>query len=233
VTERPTEIVFLLFPDLTQLDLTGPYEVLAALPNVRLTLVARSLAPVRSASGLSIVPHATYEGAPRPDVLVIPGGGGVNALLGDATTLAFVRTAARDARYVVSVCTGALVLGAAGLLRGRRAATHWFAREFLAAFGAEAVAERVVVDGRFVTGGGVTAGIDVALRLAAELGGRETAERLELALEYDPAPPFGTGSPERAGPELVRRHRDASTAALAARRAAVRAASEAHLTEPS
>lgn len=225
--DGPIAIGFFLFPKTTQLDLTGPYEVLAALPDVRLSLIARDLEPVRSACGLTILPQATYARRPRLDVLVVPGGVGVDALLTDAEALAFVRTAAAEARFVVSICTGALVLGAAGLLRGRRAATHWFAREFLAAFGAHAVAERVVVDGNFITGGGVTAGIDIALRLAAELRGRAAAERIELALEYDPAPPFGTGSPERAGPERTKRHRDASQPALAARRAAVESAARA------
>ena len=160
----------------------------------------KNLAPVRTEHGLTILPMATLADCPPLDLVFVPGGPGINPLLEDQEVLAFLRRAAASARYVVSVCTGALVLGAAGLLRGRRAATHWMSREMLPAFGAEPVAERVVVDGNVFTGGGVTAGIDVALRVAAEIAGRAAAEAIQLAIEYDPAPPFSSGSPESCRP---------------------------------
>jgi cyclohexyl-isocyanide hydratase len=193
----------LVFPNLTQLDLTGPYEVLARLPGTETLLLWKDLAPVRSEHGLTILPTATFESCPPLDLVLVPGGPGINPLLEDQQVLAFLRRAAAGARYVVGICTGSLVLGAAGLLRGRRAATHWMSRDLLRAFGAEPVARRVVVDGNLVTGGGVTAGIDVALTVAAEIAGRATAEAIQLAIEYDPAPPFSSGSPEAADPALV------------------------------
>src|SRR5271168_4799602 len=146
---------------------------------------------------------ATLSSCPPLDLVFVPGGAGINPLLEDAEVLAFLRRAAPAARYVVSVCTGALVLGAAGLLRERRAATHWMSRDLLRAFGAEPVAERVVVDGNIFTSGGVTAGIDVALCVAAGIAGRSVAEAIQLAIEYDPAPPFSSGSPEAAGSAIV------------------------------
>jgi cyclohexyl-isocyanide hydratase len=188
----------LLFPNLTQLDLTGPYEVLARLPGAETLLLWKSMDPVRSEHGLTILPMATLSSCPPLDLVFVPGGAGINPLLEDAEVLDFLRRAAAVARYVVSVCTGALVLGAAGLLRGRRAATHWMSRDLLRSFGAEPVADRVVVDGKIFTGGGVTAGIDVALTVAAEIAGRATAEAIQLAIEYKPAPPFASGSPETA-----------------------------------
>ncbi len=193
----------LVFPNLTQLDLTGPYEVLARLPGAETLLLWKDLSPVRSEHGLTIQPMATLAGCPPLDLVLVPGGAGVNPLLEDQEVLAFLRRTAAQAHYVVGVCTGSLVLGAAGLLRGRRAATHWMSRELLRAFGAEPVAERVVVDGNLFTGGGVTAGIDVALTVAAEIAGQATAEAIQLAIEYDPAPPFASGSPESADPAVL------------------------------
>jgi cyclohexyl-isocyanide hydratase len=193
----------LIFPDLTQLDLTGPYEVLARLPGAETLLLWKNLQPVRSEHGLTILPMAVLADCPPLDLVFVPGGPGINPLLEDQEVLAFLRRAAATARYVVSVCTGALVLGAAGLLRGRRAATHWMSREMLPAFGAEPVAERVVVDGNVFTGGGVTAGIDVALTVAAEIAGRAVAEAIQLAIEYDPVPPFSSGSPEMANSAVL------------------------------
>lgn len=197
------DVGFLLFPDLTQLDLTGPYEVLSRLPGARTHLVWKTLEGARSEKGLTILPTVTLEDCPRLDLLCIPGGRGVNALLNDPLIVEFVRRIALHARYVTSVCTGSLLLGAAGLLRGRRAATHWAFRDLLPAFGATPVAERVVVDGRLITGGGVTSGIDFGLRLAAELAGEKVARAIQLGIEYDPQPPFDSGSPERADPALV------------------------------
>jgi cyclohexyl-isocyanide hydratase len=193
----------LVFPDLTQLDLTGPYEVLARLPGAETRLLWKNLDPVRSEHGLTILPDTTFDDCPPLDLVLVPGGAGINPLLEDQEVLAFLRRAAAGARYVVGICTGSLVLGAAGLLRGKRAGTHWMSRDLLPAFGAEPVAERVVVDGNVFTGGGVTAGIDVALAVAAEIAGRATAEAIQLAIEYDPAPPFGSGSPDRADPAVL------------------------------
>jgi cyclohexyl-isocyanide hydratase len=193
----------LLFPNLTQLDLTGPYEVLARLPGAETLLLWKTLDPVRSEHGLTILPMATLSSCPPLDLVLVPGGVGINLLLEDAEVLGFLRRAAAEARYIVGVCTGSLVLGAAGLLRGQRAATHWMSRELLRSFGAEPVAQRVVVDGKLFTGGGVTAGIDVALTVAGEIAGRATAEAIQLSIEYEPAPPFASGSPERADPAVL------------------------------
>ena len=195
----------LVFPNLTQLDLTGPYEVLARLPGAQTLLLWKNLDPVRSEHGLTILPMATLETSGPLDLILVPGGAtGINPLLEDGEILDFLRRAAVEARYVVGVCTGSLVLGAAGLLRGRRATTHWMSRDQLRSFGAEPVAQRVVVDGKFFTGGGVTAGIDVALTVAAEIAGRATAEAIQLGIEYDPQPPFASGSPERADPAVLK-----------------------------
>jgi cyclohexyl-isocyanide hydratase len=199
----PFRIGMLLFPQITQLDLTGPYEVFASMAGAEIHLLWKTLDPVRANSGMTILPTATFATAPKLDLVCVPGGPGMNALLTDEETLAFLRRAADGARYVTSVCTGALVLGAAGLLKGKRAATHWMSREMLREFGAEPVAERVVVDGNVITGGGVTAGIDFALRVVAEVAGREAAEAIQLGIEYDPHPPFDAGSPERAPPGIV------------------------------
>ena len=192
------QIGLLLFPGVQQLDLTGPYEVFAAIPGAAVHLPAPTLAPVVSATGLILTPTVTLEACPVLDVLCIPGGVGVNALLQDQTVLDFVRRQAAGARYVTSVCTGALLLGAAGLLRGRRATTHWASHDLLAAFGAIPVQARVVRDGNLMTGGGVTAGIDFALTMAAEIAGQPEAEAIQLNLEYAPSPPFEAGSPATA-----------------------------------
>jgi cyclohexyl-isocyanide hydratase len=202
----------LAFPNLTQLDLTGPYEVLARLPGAETRLLWKNLDPVRSEHGLTIIPDTTLADCPLLDLVLVPGGPGINPLLEDQEILAFLRRAAAGARYLVGICTGSLVLGAAGLLGGRRAGTHWMSRDLLRAFGAEPVAERVVVDGNLFTGGGVTAGIDVALIVAAEIAGRAAAEAIQLAIEYDPAPPFASGSPERADPAVLARVLDRAAA---------------------
>jgi len=194
----------LVFPNLTQLDLTGPYEVLARLPGAETLLLWKNLDPVRSEHGLTIQPMATLASCPPLDLILVPGGAGINPLLEDTEVLDFLRRAAGEARYVVGVCTGSLVLGAAGLLRGRRAGTHWMSRDMLRAFGAEPVAQRVVVDGSLFTGGGVTAGIDVALTVAAAIAGSEAAQAIQLGIEYDPAPPFASGSPELADPAVLK-----------------------------
>lgn len=193
----------LLFPNLTQLDLTGPYEVLPRAPDAEVLLVAKSREPVRAQWGMRITPDIDFESCPPLDVLLVPGGFGVDDAMIDEATIAFVRSAAREARYIVSVCTGALVLGAAGLLEKRRATTHWAFRHLLPEFGATVTEGRVVRDGNLFTGGGVTAGIDVALTLIAEIYGAEIAQSIQLGLEYAPAPPFEAGSPDEAPEKIV------------------------------
>jgi cyclohexyl-isocyanide hydratase len=199
----PISVAFLLFPNVTQLDLTGPAQVLSRLGNVTLDLVWKDRDPVRTDAGFAIVPTATFAEVPRADILCVPGGMGVTDVIADDTAMAWVRSVGAEARWVTSVCTGSLILGAAGLLKGYRAATHWSWREYLAMFGTEMVPERVVVDRNRVTGGGVTAGIDFALTLMAAVRSAEFAKAVQLSLEYDPAPPFDAGSPEKAGPDLV------------------------------
>ena len=193
----------LVFPGITQLDATGPCELFASIPVIELRLIGRDLSPVTTDWGLAFQPSATFDDAPELDAICVPGGVGVNALMEDERCLDFLRRTAERASYVTSVCTGALVLGAAGLLRGYRATTHWISLEFLEKFGAIPVRERVVVDRNRITGGGVTAGIDLGLTVVAELAGRTAAEKAQLYLEYAPHPPFRSGSPETACPELV------------------------------
>ena len=197
------EIGFVLFPNVTQLDLTGPLQVLHRLPGAHVHIVARTLDPVPSDCGLSLVPTVTFDACPALDLLCIPGGFGVDDALVDEALMHFVKEQARGARYVTSVCTGAFVLAHAGLLQGRRATTHWAYRTLLEEVGAELVDARVVRDGNIFTGGGVTAGIDFALVIAAEVAGDDVAKRIQLAIEYDPAPPFQSGSPRTADPALV------------------------------
>lgn len=219
----PLDIGLLTFPSVQQLDLTAPYEVFAGVPGARVHLVAAGLAPVSSATGLLLAPTMRMADCPNLDVLCVPGGIGVNALMQDAAVLDFVRAQAGHARYLTSVCTGALVLGAAGLLRGKRATTHWASLDLLAAFGAIPVAERVVRDGALFTGGGVTAGIDFALVLAAELAGRPAAEAIQLGLEYAPAPPFEAGTPGTADPAVLAAVRTRLAGSRAERERIVRA----------
>ncbi len=203
-----TTIALLLFPDLTQLDLTGPYEVFSRCPGARVRRVWKNLDPVVTEHGLRLEPDATFDDLTSADVLCVPGGFGVTPLLGDAQTIGWIRRVGASARYVTSVCTGALLLGAAGLLRGRRATTHWTSFEMLSEFGALPTPGRVVRDGNVFTGGGVTAGIDFALELVAELRDRRTAEAIQLAIEYRPQPPFDAGHPDVAPPDLVRTLRE-------------------------
>ena len=199
----PVTVGLLVFPDLTQLDLTGPYEVFSRAPGMRALLVGTRPGPIRSEWGLTLGTDCTLEDAPPLDILCIPGGVGVNALLGDDAVLDAVAARGARAAWVTSVCSGALVLGAAGLLRGYRATTHWLSLDLLAELGATPVEARVVRDRNRITGGGVTAGIDFALTLVAELRGREAAERITLMVEYAPAPPFRSGLPHEAAPPLV------------------------------
>src|SRR5215831_4287474 len=194
---------FVLFPNVTQLDLTGPLQVLHRLPESRTHIAAKSLKPVASDCGLSLVPTTTFATCEPLDLLCVPGGFGVSNAIADAQTIDFVRRQAGRAKYVTSVCTGAFVLGVAGLLKGRRATTHWAYTGLLALVGALYAEARVVRDGNVFTGAGVTAGIDFALCVAAEVAGSEAAQRIQLSLEYDPAPPFTAGNP-RLAPASVR-----------------------------
>ncbi|HEY0327711.1 MAG TPA: DJ-1/PfpI family protein [Rhodopseudomonas sp.] len=203
MSAAPLQIGLLLFPNLTQLDLTGPLQVLTRIPGATVHLVAKRLEPVPSDTVLRLLPTISCADCPQLDVICVPGGAGADDLLGDEETLTFLRRQAKGARFVTSVCTGALVLGAAGLLRGYRATTHWSAIQHLSAFGAIPTPGRVCIDRNRITGGGVTAGIDFALTLAALLTDQTTAEAIQLALEYNPAPPFDAGSPERAPAAVV------------------------------
>jgi len=196
-------IGMLIFPKLTQLDMTGPYEVLARLPDTQVELVARTREPVTTDRGMQIVPTTTYADCPPLDVIMVPGGPGQQDLMEDEAALSFLRKQAAGAKFVTSVCTGSLVLAAAGLLKGKRATSHWAAVDHLALMGAIPVREQVVVDGNIVTGAGVTSGIDFALKLAAILAGEAVAREIQLQIEYEPEPPFDSGSPERARPETL------------------------------
>jgi cyclohexyl-isocyanide hydratase len=198
-------IGFLVFPGVQQLDLTGPHDVFTSAPDTTVHLVWKTLAPVRASSGLVLTPSVTFDECPPLDVLCIPGGSGVGDLMEDDVTLDFVKRRAAEARFVTSVCTGSLVLGAAGLLRGKRATTHWGFHHLLSPLGAIPVKARIVQDGNLMTGGGVTAGIDFALALLGEVIGGEAAQAIQLELEYAPAPPFNAGSPDTAPKAVVDR----------------------------
>ena len=193
-----TTFAMLLVPDMTQLDFTGPYEVFVRCPNAKVELVWKRKEPVRSEFGLTIEATASFESLKEADVLFIPGGRGMNALLNDAETLDWIRQIASSAKYLTSACTGALVLGAAGLLVGKRATTHWTALEMLSEFGAIPTKSRTVQDGNILTGGGVTAGIDFALKLAEVMHGKDLAQTIQLNIEYNPDPPFKAGHPDTA-----------------------------------
>jgi cyclohexyl-isocyanide hydratase len=194
---------FVIFPDLTQLDFTGPLQVLARLPQSTTHIIAKSTAPVPTDCGLGLVPTHTFANCPRLDLICVPGGvKGVVGAIGDRETVEFVRTQAATAKYVTSVCTGAFVLGIAGLLRGRRATTHWAYTDLLPLVGAKYEKARIVKDGNLITAGGVTSGIDFGLRVVAEVAGEEAARMIQLGIEYDPDPPFDSGHPDRAAPAV-------------------------------
>lgn len=211
----------LLFDGVTQLDFTGPYEVLARMPGTHVSLLAPTLEPVRTEWGLTITPDLMLSAAPQLDVICVPGGWGVNAALTNEELLEFLRVQGERSRYVTSVCSGALLLGAAGLLRGYRATTHWMSLDLLHRFGATPVSERVVRDRNRITGAGVTAGIDFAFVLAAELFGTSVAQGIQLAIEYDPLPPFDSGSPHRAPEDVRDAVLRAGASSLAQRRAII------------
>ena len=201
------QIGSLLFEGLDQIDLTGPFEVLSRIPNSTYRLYGKTAEPVSDVNGLRLTPHAALADAPQLDVLHVPGGAGQEALMENEDVLAWITRQAAGARSLFSVCTGALLYGAAGLLKGRRATTHWASFHLLPYFGAIPVNERVVVDGSWVFAAGVTAGIDGALRLAAELRGEELAQIIQLYMAYAPEPPFNSGTPETAPPRILERAR--------------------------
>ena len=225
---EPLSVAFLLYPEFTQLDLTGPAQVLSRLGRVELHYVSKASAPVPTDAGFAIVPTATFREVAEADILCVPGGISCVDAMEDDETLDWVRSIGAEARWVTSVCTGSLILGAAGLLDGYRAACHWAWRDHLALFGAEPVAERVVFDRNRVTGGGVTAGIDFALALTAAIRGESHARIVQLALEYDPAPPFDSGSPERASEALLDAYRERMAKLAPGRDERIRAVSRGH-----
>ncbi|MEO8203667.1 MAG: DJ-1/PfpI family protein [Betaproteobacteria bacterium] len=210
-------IGMLIFKDMTQLDFTGPYEVFSQMPGCEVKVIAATLEPVAANGGLRFLPDTTLETAPALDLVFVPGGPGVGALMEDRKVLEFLRRQSAAARYVTSVCTGALVLGAAGLLKGYRATTHWLSLDLLREFGITAATERVVIDRNRITGGGVTSGIDFALVVAAEVCGADAAKQIQLLIEYNPAPPFACGHPSTADAAVVERVRSARAGMQAAR----------------
>lgn len=216
------QIGSLLFEQIDQIDLTGPFEVLSRIPNSTYRIYAKKTGAIRDIKGLRLTPDATLAEAPPLDVLHVPGGFGQEALMEDTEVLAWIRRQAAGACSIFSVCTGALLCGAAGLLKGRRATTHWASFHLLPLFGAIAVNERVVVDGSFVFAAGVTAGIDGALRLAAELRGDEAAQAIQLHMAYAPEPPFNSGTPETAPPAILQQARQSVHGITAQREATAR-----------
>ena len=215
------QVGMLLFPRLTQLDFTGPFEVMHRIPGAEVHVLWKDLAPVRADSGLRILPTRRLDDCPPLDVVFVPGGEGQIELMTDLPVLDFLAAQGHAAKYVTSVCTGSLLLGAAGLLDGYEATTHWAYTELLASFGARAVRKRVVVDRNRITAGGVTAGIDFGLRVAAELAGEEVAKSIQLGLEYDPEPPFRSGHPDVADAALVAKMRLSVAKVMQERRDAI------------
>jgi cyclohexyl-isocyanide hydratase len=218
---EPLQIGLVIFPKVTQLDFTGPLQVFSSVPGARVHLIWKRIEPVSSDSVLTLTPTITFADCPQLDVICVPGGVGTDDMVNDEEMLAFLRKQAAGAKYITSVCTGSLVLGAAGLLSGYRATTHWTAMDHLARFGATSARTRVCVDRNRVTGGGVTAGIDFALTLVSIMIDRQSAEMIQLRLEYNPAPPFNSGSPDTAPPEIVARMREKIAPAKARRDEAI------------
>jgi cyclohexyl-isocyanide hydratase len=200
---EPLQIGLVVFPRVTQLDFTGPLQVFSSVPGAKVHLIWKRIEPVPSDSVLTLTPTVAFADCPQLDVICVPGGAGTDDMVNDQEMLDFLRRQAKGAKYITSVCTGSLVLGAAGLLRGYRATTHWSAMHHLAPFGATPTKTRVCVDRNRITGGGVTAGIDFALTLVSIMVDRQSAEAIQLRLEYNPAPPFNSGSPDTAPPEIL------------------------------
>jgi cyclohexyl-isocyanide hydratase len=200
-------VVFVLFDNVTQLDFTGPVQFLSRLPGAKVHVVSKDGAAVKTDCGFSILPRSGFGQCPQADVLCVPGGHGVRDAIADQVIVDFVRQQAKGADYITSVCTGAFILGAAGLLQGKKATCHGAYTQLLPLFGAMHQPARVVRDGNVITAGGVTSGIDFALELIAAISGEDVAQSIQLALEYDPAPPFGGGSLAHSKEETVRRLR--------------------------
>jgi cyclohexyl-isocyanide hydratase len=220
----PLQIGIVVFPKVTQLDFTGPLQVFSSLPDAVVHLIWKRIEPVTSDTVLKIMPTVSFADCPQLDVICVPGGAGTDDMVNDEQMLQFLRDQAKHAKYITSVCTGSLVLGAAGLLRGYQATTHWTAMEYLDAYGALPAKTRVCVDRNRVTGGGITAGIDFALTLVSILIDRSTAEAIQLRLEYSPSPPFDSGSPDTAPPEILARLKERIAAGKERRSAANRRA---------
>lgn len=211
------EIAIPLYPGYTVLDAVGPYEVLSRLPDARVRWLAAEAGPMTPESGqLTLLADAPYEDVPSPDLVLVPGGTGTRAVLGDERLLSWLRGAHETATWTTSVCTGSLLLGAAGILDGLRATSHWTELDALAGFGAIPTDERVVAEGKVVTSAGVSSGIDMGLWLAGQIAGEDFAKALQLMIEYDPQPPFDSGSTAKAGPELVALVRSAAESFRAA-----------------
>jgi cyclohexyl-isocyanide hydratase len=223
---NPLQIGIVVFPKVTQLDFTGPLQVFSSLPDATVHLIWKRIEPVASDTALTVLPTTSFADCPQLDVICVPGGSGTDDMVSDEEVLDFVRARSRLAKYVTSVCTGSLVLGSAGLLKGYKATTHWTAMEYLAPYGALPTKTRVCVDRNRITGGGVTAGIDFALTLVSHLVDRPTAEMIQLRLEYNPAPPFTSGSPDTAPPEVIARLQQRNPAGQEYRRAANAAAAK-------
>ena len=221
---EPVTVALLVFPGITQLDFTGPAQLFARLGRATLLSVARTLEPIATDSGFAIVPTATLDQCRAADVLCVPGGAGVHDVMDDDEQLGWLREVGEGAGYVSSVCTGSLILAAAGLLDGYKATSHWMWLEHLALFGAIPTGGRVVTDRNRITGGGVTAGIDFGLTIVAALRGEEHARLAQLSVEYDPQPPFDSGSPAAAGPERVARVETLAAREIEERTARIRAA---------
>jgi len=215
----PLQIGIVVFPKVTQLDFTGPLQVFSSLPGAVVHLIWKRIEPVPSDTALTVMPTISFANCPQLDVICVPGGAGTDDMVIDEEMLDFLRAQSKAAKYITSVCTGSLVLGAAGLLRGYKATTHWAAMRYLEPYGAQPVKTRVCVDRNRATGGGVTAGIDFALTLVSLLADRETAEMIQLRLEYNPAPPFTSGSPDTAPPNVIARLRQMNPSGQERRRA--------------
>jgi putative intracellular protease/amidase len=209
-----TEIALFLYDGMTALDAVGPYEVLARLPDAQVKFVASTPGPKETDVGLVLTADASLDQVPTPDIIVIPGSGKV-PFLEDPAAVEWVRRAHQTSKWTTSVCTGSMLLGTAGILQGKRATSHWAVRDYLRNFGAEPVAERVVIEGKVITAGGVSAGIDMALTLAAREAGEDEARALQLVIEYDPQPPYDSGSLEKAEPETKQRATELLTQGVA------------------
>ena len=223
---KPMQVNIVVVTNMVQLDITGPYEVFARTPNWTVDLVAESMSPVQTDRGLTLLPTKSRDTAEPSDILVVPGGAGIDVAMLDPAWVTYVRREAEMARYVFGICTGSLLLGAAGLLKRRRAGGHWQARDLLTHFGAVTSNDRMTIDEKYYTSGGVTSGIDMALRVVGDIAGEMVARKIQLAMEYDPVPPFRGGNPFTSPPEIVAAVLDDSSRRRALRESLVATAAE-------